>query len=241
MIVATGDSGVSSYDPTEAWVMTDNGSPRCHTDRMRRGVVLTGGIGSGKSEVGRLWTSWGAHVVDADRLAREVVEPGSEALSEVLAEFGPHVLALDGSLDRSALAERVFGDPQRLAQLEAIIHPRVELAAKQRLAQGGEAALLVYEVPLPDRVAPFGDQAGEVLVVVVDAPDEVRRARLRTRGLSDAQISARMASQPTREEWLAEADHVIDNEGDRQHLAGQAASLWVTLTGDSPPVAVGGA
>lgn len=201
-------------------------------------MVLTGGIGSGKSEVGRLWASWGAHVVDADRLAREVVAPGSDALADVAAAFGDMVLGSDGSLDRTALAESVFGDQQRLAQLEAIIHPRVAVAATQRLAAGGAAALVVYEVPLLDRPSPFADVVGlegKPRVVVVDAPEELRRARLRERGLSDAQITARMASQPTRAEWLASADHVIDNGGDRQQLTRQAAALWATLTGDGSP------
>ncbi len=138
-----------------------------HSKEPPRPVVLTGGIGSGKSSVARLLREWGAHVVDADVLAREVVAPGSPGLAAVVAEFGAAVLAPDGSLDRAALAERVFADRDRLSRLEAIIHPLVHAAAVEQVSDQRGAVLVVYEVPLPGS-SPFAD---EPVVVVVDAPE----------------------------------------------------------------------
>lgn len=195
--------------------------------------MLTGGIGSGKSEVGRLLAAWGALVVDADQLAREVVRPGSEGLAAVVKAFGPEVLGEDGALDRGALADMVFDAPDRLAELEAIIHPRVERLAGDRLAEGQPGQLVVYEVPLPDRLS--GAE-----VIVVDAPTAVRRRRLAARGLSEAQIEARMARQPSRDEWLTRADHVVDNGGELDELVGRVAGLWRLLTGEDPPVGTPG-
>jgi dephospho-CoA kinase len=200
------------------------GSPR---------VVLTGGIGSGKSEVGRLLASWGALVVDADQLAREVVEPGTSGLSEVVCEFGQGVLTDDGSLNRAALADLVFAAPDRLAALEAIVHPRVEALATRRMDAAASGQLVVYEVPLPDRWP-------GARVVVVDAPLDVRRRRLQERGLTPEQIDGRLARQPTREEWLQRADHVVDNGSDLTDLRCQVASLWRELTGEDPPVGASG-
>ena len=199
-------------------------------------VVLTGGIGSGKSSVGRILRQWGAHVVDADALAREVVSPGTAGQAQVLAEFGPGVLSADGSLIRAALADRVFVDADQLSRLERIIHPLVHRAAAERLALNTGAPLLVYEVPLPGR-SPF---LHEPVVVVVDAPDEIRRERLRMRGLVEAQIEARMTSQPSRDEWLAMADRVVDNGGSLEDLRANVARLWRELIGEEPPVGVGG-
>ena len=199
-------------------------------------VVLTGGIGSGKSSVGRLLSEWGAHVVDADLLAREVVGAGSAGLAAVVAAFGTGVLGPDGSLDRARLADQVFNAPEQLAKLETIIHPLVRSAASEQLGAQRDAPLLVYEVPLPGH-SPFADST---VVVVVDAPDDVRRERLRQRGLDPSQIEARMAAQPSRAEWLALADHVLDNGGDEPATLTQVASLWRELTGEEAPVSTGG-
>ena len=142
-----------------------------------RAVVLTGGIGSGKSTVGRLLRGWGAHLVDADVLAREVVAPGTPGLSAVVAAFGPDVLTGTGALDRSVLADLVFVDQGKRVRLEEIVHPLVHRRAVDLLA-AAEAPLVVYEVPLPGR-SPF---EVDPTVVVVDAPEDVRRRRLRAGG-----------------------------------------------------------
>ena len=210
---------------------------------MTRAVVLTGGIGSGKSTVASLLRGWGAYVVDADRLAREVVEPGTEGLAEVVEAFGAGVRSADGTLDRAALAEVVFDQPDRLAALEAIVHPRVERLAAERLSAGARAPVLVYEVPLPGRQPPFPAAAvedGPPLVVVVDVPAEVRHRRLIARGLSEQQIGARRAAQPSREQWLAAADVVVDNSGDLEALRTQVAAIWSRLTGTEAPVGADG-
>ena len=197
-----------------------------------RPIVLTGGIGSGKSSVGRLLAGWGAFLVDADQLARDVVAPGTRGRAALEALLGPEVVAPDGSLDRGAMAERVFADTALLAQVEAIVHPLVHRAGLAAFDEAPKGSVLVYEVPLPGR-GPF---ASDPLVVVVDAPDEVRWDRLVERGLSDSQISARMRQQPTRAEWLAMADRVVDNSGTTSDLAGHVAQLWREITGQDPPV-----
>jgi dephospho-CoA kinase len=199
-------------------------------------VVLTGGIGSGKSEVGRLLAAFGAHVVDADELARTVVQPGTPGLAAVEAAFGPRVIASDGTLNRPELATMVFGQPERLAALEAIVHPLVEALAVSQLAAGSGAPVLVYEVPLLGRSPEFPQSAASrPVVVVVDAPDAVRVERLRQRGLSEEQIDARMAAQPSREAWISAADRVVDNGGDLHHLQSQVQALWRELTMPEPP------
>jgi dephospho-CoA kinase len=210
---------------------------------MTRAIVLTGGIGSGKSVVAEQLAQWGAHVVDADQLARDVVTPGTDGLDAVLAEFGSEVMAADGSLDRAALADIVFSQPERLAVLEAIVHPRVAALAAVRLSEGRGAPLLVYEVPLPGPASDF--PAAELgveapVVVVVDAPDDVRHRRLLARGLSETQIVARMAAQPSRAEWLAIAQAVIDNGAELASTRKQVGRLWQQLTGAPAPVGPAG-
>ncbi len=197
-----------------------------------RPIVLTGGIGSGKSRVASVFHEWGAYVVDADQLARDVVEPGTKGRAAVENLLGPKVVAADGSLDRAAMADLVFTDPALLAELEGIIHPLVHEAGQRRFAHAPVGSVRVYEVPLPGR-SPFDETP---LVVVVDAPDDVRRQRLLGRGLSADQIAARMSSQPSRAEWLALADEVIDNSGSEAELLALAGTLWRQITGQDPPV-----
>jgi dephospho-CoA kinase len=198
-------------------------------------VALTGGIGSGKSEVERLLAARGATVVDSDALAREVVAPGTPGLAAVLAEFGPAVRAADGSLDRAALAAVVFPDPPRLARLEAILHPLVAARAHELEAEAerrGEA-VLVHSMPL---LAEREHAAGYDLVVVVDAPDEVRLERLvGQRGLPEADARARMAAQVSREQRLAIADVVVRNDGTLDGLVDQVDRLWADLTARTTP------
>ncbi|MGW1994736.1 dephospho-CoA kinase [Embleya sp. NPDC001921] len=196
----------------------------------RGNVGLTGGIGAGKSEVARRLAELGAVVIDSDRIAREVVAPGTPGLAAVVAEFGPGVLLPDGSLDRPGLGRIVFGSPERLAALNAIVHPLVGGRAAELTAAAGEDAVLVNDVPLlaENDLAKLYD-----LVVVVDAAPETQLDRLvRLRGMPEADARARMAAQASRAQRLAVADVVIDNDGPLSALEPQVLALWERLTGD---------
>ncbi|SEP70244.1 dephospho-CoA kinase [Streptomyces radiopugnans] len=190
-------------------------------------VGLTGGIGAGKSEVSRLLGEYGAVIVDADRIAREVVEPGTEGLAAVVAEFGEEVLAPDGTLDRPRLGSIVFGDPERLKALNAIVHPLVGARSAELQRAAGEDAVVVHDVPLltENGLAPLYD-----LVVVVDASPATQLDRLvRLRGMDEQDARGRMAAQATREQRLAVADIVIDNDGPLEKLEPQVAEVWRRL------------
>ena len=193
-------------------------------------VGLTGGIGSGKSTVAGLLASYGAVVVDADVLAREALATGTPGLARVVEEFGTGVLGADGSLDRPRLAALVFGDPERLAALNAIVHPyvaarRAELTAAAAVANAD--AVVVFDVPL---LVENGLTDYDV-IVVVDASAETQMRRLVDgRGMDEDQARARMAAQAGREERLAVADVVIENDGDLAHLRLQVETLWERLT-----------
>ena len=193
-------------------------------------VGLTGGIGSGKSAVSAELSSYGAAVIDADAIARQVVEPGTPGLSEVVAEFGERVLAEDGGLDRAVLGEIVFADQDRLARLNAIVHPRVGERSgrlmEEALAAGTE--IVVYDVPL---LVENGLGSLYDVVVVVDAPDEVRVERVcRDRGMPREQVRARIRAQADRDTRLAAADLVVDNSGSRDELRARVAELWDELS-----------
>jgi dephospho-CoA kinase len=193
----------------------------------RGNVGLTGGIGAGKSEVARQLAELGAVVIDSDRIAREVVEPGTPGLTAVVAEFGPEVLAPDGTLDRPKLGRIVFGSPERLAALNAIVHPLVGARAAELTAAAGPDAVLINDVPL---LAENGLAKLYDLVVVVDASPSTQLDRLvRLRGMPEADARARMAAQASREERLAVADVVIDNDGPLEALAPQVRALWARL------------
>lgn len=187
-------------------------------------VGLTGGIASGKSEVSRRLAELGAVLIDADLLAREAVEPGSEGLAEVVRAFGPGILQDDGALDRAALGALVFADPERRGQLNAIVHPRVRARAAELMAAASDEAVVVQDIPL---LVETGQAGSFDVVVVVDAPDEVRIRRLAERnGMTPEDASARMAAQATREERLAAADHVIENSGSLDELRAAVDRLW---------------
>ncbi|MFL6137892.1 MAG: dephospho-CoA kinase [Frankiaceae bacterium] len=193
-------------------------------------VGLTGGIGSGKSEVARLLAGHGAVVVDSDRLARQAVEPGSRGLAEVAAAFGTGVLAADGSLDRSALAAVVFADPAERARLEAIVHPRVRALAAEAFAAAAAAApdaIVVNDVPLLVEAGLAG--AYDVVVVVAADPAVQLRRLVEGRGMSEADARARIAAQATPEQRLAVADLVIGNDGSLADLAERVAAVWAAL------------
>lgn len=190
-------------------------------------VGLTGGIGSGKSALARLLSAHGAIVVDADQLAREVLEPGEPGYDEVVAEFGPAVLTADGRLDRPALGRIVFDDPQRLATLNAIVHPRVAARSATLTATFPADSVVIYDIPLlvENRL-----EAGYDVIVVVEAPEDVRLARLaRDRGMSETEARSRMAAQASREERLEVADFVIDNSEDLEDLVAIVEELWGEL------------
>lgn len=190
-------------------------------------VGLTGGIGSGKSTVSQLLADRGAVVIDADAIAREVVEPGTPGLAEIADRFGPGILSPDGSLDRAALAAIVFADPVKRAVLNDITHPRIAQESARRLAAAPSGALIVYDVPL---LVENGLTEGWDAVVVVDAPEEVRIARLGDRGLSEEEARLRIAAQATRDQRLAAADLVVDNAGTPEELAAEVDRLWTRLT-----------
>lgn len=194
---------------------------------MRR-IGLTGGIGSGKSTVAGMLEDLGAHVIDADALAREVVAPGTAGLAELVAQFGTGILAADGSLDRAALGAVVFADPAARERLNAITHPRIGARTAELVAALPDDAVLVHDVPL---LAELGMQDAYDLVVVVDAPDDIRVARLMQRGLDERDARARIAAQASRDQRLAIADVVLDNSGSLADLKAQVLQAWPQLSG----------
>ncbi|MEU3463193.1 dephospho-CoA kinase [Streptomyces sp. NPDC006733] len=190
-------------------------------------VGLTGGIGAGKSEVSRLLASYGAVVVDADKIAREVVEPGSPGLAAVVDEFGTEVLTSDGALDRPKLGSIVFSDPARLRALNAIVHPLVGRRSAELEAAAGPDDIVVHDVPL---LTENGLAELYELVVVVDASPETQLDRLvRLRGMDGGEARSRMAAQATRAQRLAIADVVLDNDGPLEALEPQVKRVWQQL------------
>jgi dephospho-CoA kinase len=194
-------------------------------------IGLTGGIASGKSTFAAALRARGVPVLDADALARAAVAKGTPALAEIVAAFGPEVLAPDGELDRRRMGERVFADPAARARLEAIVHPRVRARfAEEVAARAAEGhALVFYDVPL---LYEAHLEAMVELVVVVWAPRAVQLGRLAARdGLSPAAAEARLAAQLPLDEKAARADVVVANEGDVAALAAKAPRLLADLSG----------
>ena len=195
-------------------------------------VGLTGGIGSGKSEVARRLVAHGAVLIDADVAAREVVVPGSRGLRRIVAAFGEEVLSPDGSLDRARLGEIVFGDPELRAKLNAIVHPLVREwmdAAERTAVQAADrrGPIAVHDVPL---LAESRRKSGFDLVIVVDVPPELQVQRLVSqRGLTPDQARARMNAQARREQRLEVADVVISNSGSLDDLDHRVAEVWAEL------------
>jgi dephospho-CoA kinase len=196
-------------------------------------VGLTGGIGSGKSEVSRRLAALGAIVVDADVAARAVVEPGTPGLREIAETFGPGVLAADGALDRAKLAQIAFADEQAREKLNAIVHPLVREWMLKAEAAAVESrhddVVVVHDVPL--LVESGEERVGEFdVIIVVDVPPSVQAERLaQVRGMTAEQARARMAAQATREQRLAIADIVIDNSGNLEDLDRRVAEVWAAL------------
>jgi dephospho-CoA kinase len=186
-------------------------------------IGLTGGIGSGKSTVSRLLAEHGAVIVDADVIAREVVEPGTPGLAAVVEAFGAEVVTADGSLDRPALAAVVFGDPDARRRLDGIVHPLVRARATEVASAAPPDAVVVHDVPL---LVETGQAATYDLVLVVEADPRTRVARLVQRGLTAEDARARMAAQATDEQRRAVADVVLDNSGTWDDLEAQVDRFW---------------
>lgn len=197
-------------------------------------IGLTGGIASGKSTIASRLAEHGAVVVDADRIAREVVEPGTPALAQIAERFGEGVIAPDGSLDRPALGAIVFGNPEALQALNGITHPAVLAASTARFRAAAEAdpdAIVVYDVPLLVESAneyPFD----RIVVAHADEATRVRRL-VELRGMDPAEAERRIRSQASDEERLAVADVVIDTGGTLQHTREQVDALWRELRQDA--------
>lgn len=188
-------------------------------------IGLTGGIGSGKSTVASRLKTLGARIVDADKIAREIVEPGEPALAE-LAEAFDGVLNADGTLNRAELARQAFAAPEATEKLNSITHPRIRERTLERFAQARTdgVPVLVYDMPL---LIENGEYKKMDHVLVVDAEDEIRIDRLvNSRGLDEEDARRRIAAQISREERLAAADSVVDNSGTRDQLLQQVDAFW---------------
>lgn len=198
-------------------------------------IGLTGGIAAGKSAVAARLAEHGAVVIDADRLAREAVEPGTPGLSAIVDRFGARVLDAAGALDRAALGAIIFGDEQDRRDLNAIVHPEVRRLFHERVAEAVEQdpdGIVVYDVPLLVEARAAEEFA---LVVVVDAPAAQRIERLVTlRGMDRASAESRVAAQVTDEERRALADVVIDSSGSLEGTLAQADALWAQLMERAP-------
>lgn len=199
-------------------------------------IGLTGGMGAGKSTVARLLTAHGAHVIDADAIAREVVESGEPALAAIAERFGDGVLRDDGSMDRAAVAAIVFDDEAALRDLEAITHPAIRTRIEERVAAHAEAErsepeerVVVLDHPL---LVETGMADALPVVVVVTAPIELRVERLAAgRGVDPEDARARMRHQIDDEQRAAVATHVVVNDGDEEQLATRVAAVWSDVVG----------
>ena len=190
-----------------------------------RVIGLTGGIGCGKSLAAQYFAELGALVVDADQLARAAIERGSQGFDEVISFFGDSILN-NGDIDRRALGELIFKDPEAKKKLESIIHPFVRHQFEEAVASLKSDENLVYEIPL---LVETGAQDRFDLVVTVESELENRIARLRQRGMHISEIEGRIASQATREQRVAVADYLIENDGTEDELLRQVENIWDSL------------
>jgi dephospho-CoA kinase len=188
-------------------------------------VALTGGIGAGKSLAAQYFSELGARVVDADQLARIAIERGSAGFDDVITRFGEAIMR-DGDIDRKALAEIIFSDAKAKEDLEAIIHPRVRELFLEVVSDLQPDEILIYEIPL---LVETGARANFDLVITVEADLEVRKERLRKRGMFISEIERRISQQASREEREDAADFVIINNGDEDLLLRAVENLWEEL------------
>jgi dephospho-CoA kinase len=191
-------------------------------------VGLTGGIGAGKSTVAELLGARGAVIIDADQVARAVVEPGQPALKKLVERFGEGILDADGRLERSELAKLVFGDDEARLDLEAITHPAINDEFSRRVVEAPTDAVVVLDVPLLAESEQARKRPYQT-VIVVEAPRDVRLERLEARGVDRADAEARMAAQAGDEERRKIATHVVDNARDRADLERQIDEIWADL------------
>lgn len=191
-------------------------------------VALTGNAAAGKSTVARWFQEWGATLIDADELVHQVERPGSPTLREIARRFGPEVLRPDGSLDRARLRRLILKDPDRRAALNAIVHPAVQ-ARREELVREARARgdrVVIHDIPLLFEVL---DPEAFDLVVLVDAPETVRRARLRERGLADEEVDQLLAAQLPASGKRPHSDLVLDNLGSLDDLKRAAREAWQTI------------
>jgi dephospho-CoA kinase len=192
-------------------------------------IALTGNIGAGKSTVANLFRRWGATIIDSDQLVREAQEPGQPALERISARFGPGVIGKDGTLDRARLRSIVLSDPEGLAALNAILHPEVHRRRDELLAEAKARgqSIVVSDIPL---LFEASDPDEFDAVVLVDAPEEVRRRRvLQSRTLPESDLANLMAAQLPSSFKRPRSDYVIDNDGDFDALERSAAAVWRAL------------
>jgi dephospho-CoA kinase len=190
-------------------------------------VALTGGIGSGKSLAAQYFSELGARVVDADQLARVAIERGSEGFDEVALRFGEQIMR-NGDIDRKALGEIIFADPKAKSDLEEIIHPRVRELFAEVVADLKPDEILIYEIPL---LVETGAVANFDVIITIEADLEIRKERLRKRGMFISEIEKRIAQQASREDREAIADFVLINDGDEDALLRAVENLWEELPG----------
>jgi dephospho-CoA kinase len=188
-------------------------------------VALTGGIGAGKSLAAQYFSDLGARVVDADQLARVAIERGSAGFDEVILRFGEKIMR-DGDIDRKALAEIIFSDPKAKEDLEAIVHPIVRELFAEVVSDLAPGEVLIYEIPL---LVESGVAKNFDLIITIEADLEIRKERLRKRGMFISEIERRISAQATREEREALADHVLINNGDEDLLLRAVENLWEEL------------
>ncbi len=189
-------------------------------------IGVTGPIGAGKSTVLRILRQLGADTIDADQIAREVMEPGGAAYEAVVAAFGPRILADNGRIDRGRLADIVFSNPQALRRLEGIVHPAVFEAVKRRIEESNRPVIALEAIKLLEAGLSL-TLCDEVWVVVAD--QAVQLQRLRARGVPEEEALRRLAAQMPREEYIRRADVVIDNSGSLDDLRQQVETAWANV------------
>ncbi|MDO8731232.1 MAG: dephospho-CoA kinase [Actinomycetota bacterium] len=190
-------------------------------------VGLTGGIGSGKSTIAAMFKVHGAHIIDADQIGRDIVEPGAPAIAELAAAFGDSIVAADGSLVRAELARIAFQTPELTAQMNGIMFPRIVDETNKRFddAEAAGERIVIYDIPL---LTEMGTDLVQ-MAIVVDVPVETQVERAVSRGLPEDDVRRRIAVQQSREDRLALADFVIDNAGNLEQTQEQVDRIWASL------------